>query len=123
MGVIPIDQRKADMADPEQHFGWALSLIPAPEAAEGMPDFIPPVLVLPAWSQHLWDCGFRHHPDLQTIEQDVDESAALRSAGVRWVPVGTRRDADGDLQVDLTGLSDEEAAAVRAALERRGRGD
>lgn len=116
--MIPVDQRKADMSDPEQHFGWAVSMIPPPDRNEEMPALILPVLFLPILSAHLWQCGFRHHPELQEIEQDIDDSAALSSAGVRWVKIGARRD-DGVPQVDLSNLSDAEADAVREALERR----
>lgn len=112
--TIPIDQRKADMSDPEQHLGWALSQFPIRE--DGTP-MILPVFCLPHVSRHLWDCGFRHHPELQTIRQEASEDVALAQAGVRWVP------ADGAPDplptVDLANLSDAEAAAVQAALDRR----
>lgn len=83
---IPIDQRKADMSDPAQHFGWALSSIPPAEGAPpGTPSLVLPVLYLPVISGHLWLAGFRHHPELQVIHQEVDPRASLRSAGVSWV--------------------------------------
>lgn len=114
---VPIDQSKADMADPEQHFAWGLSSFPV--MADGTP-MVLPVMSLPLVSRHLWDCGFRHHPELQTIRQVFDANAALVSAGVRWVSVD-----DEDLvpapEVDLSNLSDAEAAAVQAALDRRRR--
>lgn len=113
--MIPIDQRKADMEDPEQHFGWALSNFPVRE--DGTP-MVLPIMCLPIVSRHLWDCGFRHHPDLQTIRQQADPSVALEQAGVRWVL--TDDGAPDPLPtVDLANLSDAEAAAVQAALDRR----
>lgn len=114
MGV-PIDQSKADMGDPEQHVAWALSSFPV--MGDGTP-MVLPVLSLPFVSRHLWDCGFRHHPELQTIRQVVDTGASLASAGVRWVPV----DDEGLVpapEIDLSNLSDAEAQAVQAALDRR----
>ena len=84
---IIIDQRKAEMDDPAQMAGWALSSIPpAPGSPPDTPSLVLPVLYLPVMSSHLHACGFRHHPELQTIHQEVDPRAALRSAGVRWVP-------------------------------------
>lgn len=112
--MIPIDQRKADMTDPGQHFGWALSQFPV--RADGTP-MILPVPCLPFVSKHLWDCGFRHQPELQTIRQEADEAVALSQAGVRWVPSDGAPDPVPT--VDLSSLSDAEAAAVQAALDRR----
>lgn len=115
--MIPVDQRKADMEDPYQHFGWALSLFPVRE--DGTP-MILPILSLMWVSKHLWDCGFRHHPELQTICQEVAPGMALSQAGVSWVPC------DGAPApvptVDLSNISDAEAAAVQAALDRRNGG-
>lgn len=112
--MIHVDQRKADMSDPEQHFGWAMSLFPVRE--DGTP-MILPVLVLPIISKHLWDCGFRHHPELQTIRQQSSDDVALSQAGVRWVSCDGAPDPVPS--VDLSNLSDAEAAAVQDALNKR----
>lgn len=117
--MIPIDQRKADMEDPAQHAGWAVSSIPPPDGNEEMPDLVLPVLYLPVLSTHLWRTGFRHHPELQEIEQDIDGDASLRSSGVKWVPIGTRAPEEPAPVIDLSGLSDTEIAAVQAALDAR----
>lgn len=112
--MIPIDQRKADMSAPGEHFAWALSSFPV--MGDGTP-MVLPVVSLPIVSEHLWRCGFRHHPELQEIRQVVDGNAPLESAGVRWVAMD-----DEDLvepTIDLSNLSDSEAAAVQAALDRR----
>jgi hypothetical protein len=53
--VIP-SQETADMDNPQEHLLWALRNMPA-FAGAGMvthPGF------LRAWSEHLWQCGFRH---------------------------------------------------------------
>ena len=39
---MAIDQRKADMADPEQHFAWALASFPV--MADGTPMVLPVIL-------------------------------------------------------------------------------
>ena len=114
--MIPIDQRKADMSDPDQHAAWAMSVVPM---GEGRPAMILPAPLLPGISRHLWDAGFRHHPELQTIRQESDESVALAQAGVSWVPCDGAPESEGVPEVDLSDLSDEQAAAVAAALERR----
>ena len=112
---MAIDQRKADMSDPEQHFAWALASFPV--MADGTP-MVLPVMCLPVVSRFLWECGFRHHPELQQVKQVVDPNAALQSAGVRWVPVEDEEKVPAP-SVDLSNLSDAEAAAVQAALDRR----
>lgn len=113
--MIGVDQRKADMADPEQHFAWALASFPV--MGDGTP-MVLPVACLPIVSRFLWDCGFRHHPELQQVKQVLDPSAPLQSAGVRWVPMEDE-DVVPAPEVDLSNLSDAEAAAVQAALDRR----
>lgn len=121
--MIPVQQAKADMSDPEQHLGWALASIPPMDFNPEMPAVVFPLPYIPWFSKFLWMCGFRHHPELQEIVQQVDESAPLRNAGVQWV---RREDADETPRpgVDLTALSDEEAAALLEALQERiGHGD
>ena len=45
---MAIDQRKADMSDPEQHFAWALASFPV--MADGTP-MVLPVMCLPVVSR------------------------------------------------------------------------
>lgn len=57
------NQDEANMGDPEEHLLWALRNMPA-FAGSGVithPGF------LRQWSKHLYDAGFRHHPDEQKI--------------------------------------------------------
>jgi hypothetical protein len=54
-----------DMDDPTQHFAWAIGAMPSHQAG-GMPVPIPPKIV-PDWSKFLYDLGFRHHPEEQTL--------------------------------------------------------
>lgn len=80
-------QEEADMNVPEEHFLWALRNLPtiAGVGAITHPGF------LRAWSKHLWDAGFRHDPEKQTIKFQP----AFRGPGhtynnaARWVGVDT----------------------------------
>ena len=59
--MIPL-QNNCDPDKPEEHVLWALVRMNEKQGA-------PLLLPLPAMeeqSKHLYDCGFRHHPDLQT---------------------------------------------------------
>jgi hypothetical protein len=62
--VAPPTQETADAGDPRQHFAWALGAFPGPNLQMGDVPLHP--MVRPELSQRLWDCGFRHHPELQT---------------------------------------------------------
>lgn len=109
-----ISQAKADMQDPREHAVWALSPVPIDEG--GTP-LVLPLMSLQFISEHLWRCGFRHHPELQEIVASTDEHTAFMAGGVRWMP----KDAVDEPapEVDLSAISDEEAAAIEAALARR----
>ncbi|WP_151530523.1 MULTISPECIES: DUF2744 domain-containing protein [Corynebacterium] len=115
--MIPIQQSKADMSDPEQHLGWALASIPPPDFDPEQPNLVFPILYVPWFSRFLWMCGFRHHPELQEIEQVVDEASPIRNAGVSWQEKRDGEKPEGD--IDLTWLSDEQAAALLEALQER----
>lgn len=80
-----------DTGEPDQFARWALVCLPGTEHS-GAPLLVAPQ-VLAAWSQHLWDCGFRHHPEYQKkdyVLPDVegysapDASFWAQSAG-KWV--------------------------------------
>ena len=109
-----LDQNKANMDDPQEHFAWALA--PVPISAEGRP-LVLPLPALPFISEHLYKCGFRHHPELQEIEASQSEQTNFMAAGVEWVPVGEAEVVVPE--VDLSQISDAEAEAVQAALDRR----
>lgn len=113
--MIPVDQRKADMSDPQQFAAWALSSFPVRD--DGTP-LILPVVSLPLVSEHLYRCGFRHHPELQEIRQEVDERAGMLQAGITWVPCSGDEE-ESVPQIDLSNLTDAEADAVADALRRR----
>lgn len=60
----PLTQENADMADPRQHFAWALRYFPNPNTQIGDVPIHP--VVRGPMSQILWDLGYRHQPELQT---------------------------------------------------------
>ncbi|WP_405160071.1 DUF2744 domain-containing protein [Nocardia sp. NBC_01499] len=80
-------QYECDPDDPTEAFVWALVGLPGPRNG---PLLVPPQ-VLGQWSKHLWDLGFRHDPELQTLEYQTasrDGEHWLAQSG-SWVPVGT----------------------------------
>lgn len=112
-----ISQAKADMNDPREHAVWALSPVPIDE--NGTP-LVLPLMALQFISEHLWRCGFRHHPELQEVVASEGGHTAFMAGGVAWVP---REEAEETApEVDLSALSEAEVRAVEAALERRKRG-
>lgn len=80
-------QHECDPDDPEEAFVWALIGLPGPQNG---PLLVPPQ-VLGKWSKHLWDLGFRHQSQLQTLEYHPAARGGehwLGQAG-HWVPLGT----------------------------------
>ncbi|MFR9750498.1 DUF2744 domain-containing protein [Nocardia sp. 004] len=84
-------QHECDPNDPEQAFLWALIGLPGPRNGP----LLVPQQVLGKWSKHLWDLGFRHHPEEQTLEYHPSVPGGehwLAQSG-NWVPVGTPKPA------------------------------
>ncbi|MFC4126445.1 phage gene 29 protein family protein [Nocardia rhizosphaerae] len=82
-------QHECNPNDPEDAFLWALVGLPGPRNGP----LLVPQQVLGKWSKHLWDLGFRHHPEEQTLEYHPADPAGehwLAQSG-NWVPVGTPR--------------------------------
>lgn len=80
-------QDNSNMDDPSEHFQWALGTVPG----IGQSPMAIPAQMTAALSKHLWECGFRHHPELQ-------EKKMLRpyrgqqtnfNTSSRWVPMDT----------------------------------
>lgn len=63
MSDLPL-QSSCDPTDPSEHFLWALVGLAGPRNA---PLILPPD-IMRQWSKHLWECGFRHNPELQEIK-------------------------------------------------------
>lgn len=110
-----LDQSKADMDDPQQHVAWALT--PVPISADGRP-LVLPLTAIPYISEHLYKFGFRHHPELQTHKYAQAETSNFMAANTRVIPVDEEESAPVPA-VDLSQISDAEADAVQAALDRR----
>ncbi|MFI5775972.1 DUF2744 domain-containing protein [Nocardia sp. NPDC051570] len=84
--ALPL-QHECDPGNPSDVFVWALVGLPGPRNG---PLLVPPQ-VLGQWSKHLWDIGFRHHPEEQTLEYQPSVPGGehwIGQAG-RWVPIGT----------------------------------
>lgn len=81
--MIPL-QDQMNLDDPEEYFLWALVNM---DGMSGAP-LILPEPVLRVWSKHLYDCGFRHHPELQqiTYRPPVSGTSILEAGGGEWVP-------------------------------------
>ena len=78
-------QDNCDSEAPDEFAVWAMVGIPGMKGA-GLPF---PVTYLRMVSQRLWDAGFRHHPELQTIKYkrpSMDDPHWLTNPG-SWVPV------------------------------------
>lgn len=110
-----LDQNKADMDDPQQHVAWALT--PVPIDASGRP-LVLPLTAIPYISEHLYQFGFRHHPELQTHKYAQSEASNFMAANTHIVPIEDE-EVVSVAEVDLSQISDAEAEAVQAALDRR----
>lgn len=71
------------MEDPEEHILWALVNM---AGAAGAP-LLMPEPVMRSWARHLWDCGFRHHPELQMLFYRPPRAGAsvLEAGAGEWV--------------------------------------
>ncbi len=75
----------SNMEDPEDHFSWALGLIPG----IGQSPLIFPETYASAISKHLFELGFRHHPELQAKKWRRPyrgQQTSFNPAG-NWVPM------------------------------------
>lgn len=101
--------------DPEEHVLWALVGLAGPNSHAPL---ILPAQVARKWSAHLYECGFRHHPDLQKIKY-VPPSAGtdwvLGAAG-KWVDINTPLTPD-QTAPNTSHLSQAEKAALLANLQ------
>lgn len=105
MTSIPI-QSGCDPAEPREHVAWALVGLAGPSAHAPL---ILPTGVIAAWSEHLWNAGFRHHPDLQTIKYVPPPAGTNWVAGAagQWLPMDAPLSPEQSAP-DISHLSDEE---------------
>ena len=86
--VVAPDFPTQEMADPDDPagFAWVFAGLPHMQGAPlGMP-----VWYLRELSKRLWDAGFRHHPELQTIKYrrpHAGMGVEMLSAAGEWVPI------------------------------------
>lgn len=119
--MIPL-QDDMNMGDPEEHILWALVNIGGDLDA---PLLMPPV-VLRRWARHLWECGFRHHPELQMrfYQPPPDGASVLAGGAGRWVAAeapGKRPQPPPDEAARgfVDALSPSQRAMLRAELDRK----
>jgi len=80
-------QSDCDMADPEEHFFWALTQIPyGPHNSQPIQPSIARTI-----SKHLHECGFRHFPSLQKKKLQMPHRGQQHylNASAVWVPIDT----------------------------------
>ena len=80
-------QENCDPDDPKQHALWALMHLPS---VGGAPMITHPQ-ILQEWSKRLWDAGFRHNPELQTVKYITPRRGGdhVYNASGGWVPMDT----------------------------------
>lgn len=105
------------MDDPEEHFLWALRNMPS-FAGSGV---ITHSGFLRTWSKHLWEAGFRHHPDKQQIkfQEAFRGPHHTYNNAARWVPM----DAPAPEPVylpDVSKLTIQEQHVLAYQLEQEG---
>ena len=79
-------QQDCDMAKPEEHALWALTGLAGPSSHAPL---IVPEAAKKKWAKQIYDAGFRHHPELQTIKYVPPRGNVdwVHGAAGRWVPV------------------------------------
>ncbi|WP_167464989.1 phage gene 29 protein family protein [Nocardia brasiliensis] len=80
-------QENSDPDNPEEHLLWGLIHLPN---VGGAPMVTHPD-ILRAWSKHLYDLGFRHHPELQTrkFQRPAAGPQSHWNPASAWVPLDT----------------------------------
>lgn len=118
--ALPL-QDEMNRDDPVEHVLWALvnmgGLMGAPLGV--------PLEVLRVWAKHLYDCGFRHQPELQMIfYKPPADGEGLLAMGGEWIPAsepGVKPDElardEGDAAVDAA-IAEMTPAQKRALIEK-----
>lgn len=85
MSSIPI-QSGCNPNDPEEHALWAFTGLAGPNSHAPL---ILPVPVKRKWSKHFYDCGFRHHPELQKVKYIPPSRATnwVEGGAGEWVDI------------------------------------
>lgn len=78
-------QPDCDPTEPEEHFLWAVQSIPL--LGRGCGTFLEPIAR--SISKHLWECGFRHDPALQTKkwQRPYRGEQHVLNGSAQWMPM------------------------------------
>lgn len=110
-------RESCDPDDPRDAFTWAFVSLPfAPNQT-----FSPPPQISPEWSQHFWDLGFRHHPDLQ-VKKFVPPHRGPQhplNATARWADLN-EPDLDPVVIPDVSAYTPAEQSVIAAQLYETG---
>jgi hypothetical protein len=112
-----VSPEKCDMDDPQEHFLWALMQIPVG------PHEMMPILENTArtMSKHLWETGFRHHPQLQRkkYQRPLRGQQNHMNGLARWVDMDSE-DPEPLMLPDIGSMTTEERDWMVAELKRHG---
>jgi len=131
-------QRDCDPGNPKQHAAWCWAAgIPDPSPSRPVPiPLIGPMLV-EGVSQLLWDFGFRHHPELQTVwiegtaglgmvarlsdakpvEEDFTTSAMAFLADTNPELLDTLKKADPESRAEIRGALEKNLDQIRMLID------
>ncbi|GAA5081579.1 phage gene 29 protein family protein [Nocardia iowensis] len=110
-------QDNCDADSPEEHALWALIHLPN---VGGAPMVTHPD-ILRGWSKHLYELGFRHHPELQVkkFQKPAAGPQSQWNASTAWVPIDAPAP-DTRVIPDIGSLTAAENAAMIAQYRAAG---
>lgn len=113
--MLPL-QNEVNPDNPREHAAWALVGLPG---ANTLAPLVLPVEIMEKWSEHLYKCGFRHHPELQEIVYvpPVNSPSWVSGAGGRWVRKGEEL-TEEELTPRVSELSDQEKRLLFNELKK-----
>lgn len=112
-----LQQSDCDPEDPEEHFAWGLTQMPLGMNAQTMPPNTARVM-----SAHLYELGFRHHPELQKKKLQMPHRGQQHwlNAMARWVPID-EHEPDPVMLPDVTEMTVHEQELMIQELKNIGR--
>ncbi|WP_306365245.1 DUF2744 domain-containing protein [Nocardia sp. CC227C] len=111
-------QNQCDMGDPAQHLLWALAQVPMSRTQ--------PMLlqesIARVMSKHLYECGFRHHPELQEKKLQLPHRGQqhMLNGSARWVSID-EVEPDPVVLPDMSAMTVHEQEHVINQLKQLGR--
>ncbi|WP_051407330.1 DUF2744 domain-containing protein [Nocardia sp. CNY236] len=111
-------QNHCDPEDPEQHLLWALAQIPM---SRNQPMLLQESIAR-VISKHLYECGFRHHPELQQKKLQLPYRGQQHTlnGSARWVPADAE-DPEPVVLPDMSAMTVHEQEHVINQLKQLGR--